>query len=793
MEFNHISKALLIIFARGDPWKINATLQAGQPGRIGDLAQAFHDAGQSTQEADNAFAEARRRLQTWTRDNGQHPINEAPDVQQTIAALGLQATQLPNIGADLENIAAALAQAQATGNSYIADLESKLKVLDEAIGWAEAAINEDERMIAESDDQEEIADLKADISDLQDDIDAWERDAVDDTKAALQQLEHVRDDYSHVLQNAESKLRGEGYDPTRLWGLDSHLTETPGQAETDVREALAGNQGAAARVKSVLSSITPDQLAGKAPLTPEQASVLSQLQAQEHGMSIDALKNAEQRLGDERGLIGNSWQLMSNPNLTFPKTPLTVGAQQGSDNLKGGLAQLPDSVQHSLKSSGVEYMRQVNDIANIVKDGDHGFQTNTELDRAMIQKASAMMNTPIWQHDPASSGRKVERDPALDPAVSNVLSAVSPDHQVVHDTVTGPDHEKFLKNITHHAWVDNGAGVGSLFSWTESAATGPEAQIAGQTAHAYADYLGHTNDLLKLPGNHTLGEWNSKLVQAMAHGLSPYVENIAMTGGLPEFGDPLDSADPPRRPEDGVLPTAKNIFSVLSSDQNASQYFSEKAYAAALQHEYAFANDPNHPNYSGQLYDAATLRGLVDVGTHNAWQANENNGYHQQLSAYQSNKLAYENTVQALSTGAGFVPGAGKVVGPGIGMLGHSLENDWLGPEPTAPGASSIHQMSVNTADREIIDAMLATQHPTGLPPQYIAHDATHPNGRLATWEEVKRLIPGLEPGDYNQVVGNALTGALGPRPPSGGAPDSYMAGRYDEIVGIPLQLPPPK
>ncbi|MGV7252908.1 TPR repeat region-containing protein, partial [Mycobacterium kansasii] len=104
-----------------------------------------------------------------------------------------------------------------------------------------------------------------------------------------------------------------------------------------------------------------------------------------------------------------------NPNISFPKTQLTVGAKQGSDTVKGGISQLPASVQQALNSPNAIFMHQMNDIAGIVKDGDRGFQTNTELDRAMIHKASVMMDTPIWHIDPASRGQNVERDPALDP------------------------------------------------------------------------------------------------------------------------------------------------------------------------------------------------------------------------------------------------------------------------------------------------------------------------------------------------------------------------------------------
>jgi hypothetical protein len=102
----------------------------------------------------------------------------------------------------------------------------------------------------------------------------------------------------------------------------------------------------------------------------------------------------------------------------------------------------------------------------------------------------------------------------------------------------------------------------------------------------------------------------------------------------------------------------------------------------------------------------------VGVGTHNAFQANEDNGYHQQVSEHDSKKAACENGIKIASTAGGFIPGVGKAGGPAIGILGSSLENDWLGPSPTAPAENPIQPMSIGRADREILDAMLATGHP---------------------------------------------------------------------------------
>lgn len=773
MQLKHLSIAELVAGAGGDPWEVNRTLQAGQPGQISNLANAFHAARRSTAEAEHAFELARNRFDAaWNHQNGDHPINDSAEVQRTAQALGAQSEQLPKIGADLENIAAALAEAQKTGAAEIATLEGQLEQLDHMIDLAMLDLQDHPDAASQQELHAIIRALKA--------------AAVGDTKDALDQLHATRDNYSNSLRHAQTNLANDGYDPGRVLGVDGHEAETPDQAEQDVKGALGGDKGAAARVNGVLNSITPDQLAGKVPLTAEQAAVLSQLQAQEHGMSIDALNTAEQRLGDQKGMIGNSWQLMSNPNLTFPKTPLTVGAKQGTDTIKGGAAQLPESVQQALNSSGLEYMRQTNDIANIVKDGNKSFQTNTDLDRAMIRKAGAMMDTPLWQHDPASQGQNVERDPAMDPAVSNVLSAVSPDHQVVHDTITGNDHDKFLQSLTHHAWKDNGQAVGSLFSWTGDAAQGSEAKIAGETARTYSTYIGsHQQELLHLPGNHTLGQVNPNLVQAMGHGLDPYINNIAGTSNrLPEFGDPVDKWPDLRS---GALPIAKGVFSVIDSDPTAAKDFNSHAYAQAVLHDSQFALNPHHDGYSDQLYDAATLRGLVDVGTHNAYQANEQNGYHQQLSEYDSKKLAYEDGVQAASTAGGWVPGVGKVAGPTIGILGHSLENDMLGPAPTAPGQTPIQPMDIGNADQEMLDAMLAAKQPiAALPPDYLVYDPDHPNGRLATLDELQSKYPGLTPGQYNNVIGPALSEALALPPNEKMSPDQYMVDRYNEVIGVP-------
>lgn len=220
MTLRYMSRGVLAMFAGGDPWKVNATLQSGRPAQIADLGQAFHNAGQSTQEADRAFAEARSRVDAWIRDNGQHPITDSAEVQRTATALGLQANQLPKIAVDLENVAAALAQTQGTANAYITAVDARLQTLDDWIGQADDMIKQDENLLAQAEDDDDICELEDDIDRLEQYINDCEREAIDDTKAALQQLDQLRDQYADGLNKAKANLRTDGYDPNAIYALD---------------------------------------------------------------------------------------------------------------------------------------------------------------------------------------------------------------------------------------------------------------------------------------------------------------------------------------------------------------------------------------------------------------------------------------------------------------------------------------------------------------------------------------------------------------------------------------------
>ncbi|HWF28741.1 MAG TPA: alpha/beta hydrolase [Mycobacterium sp.] len=209
MQLRYISIAALIAEAGGDPWAIIQSLQTGRPAQISELAQAFHAAGRCTTESSNAFDEARRRFEaSWNRENGENPINDSAEVQRVTKSLGAQSLQLPKIGVDLENIAAALAEAQRTGAVLISILEGQLQQLDNEIGQA-VQLEKDVDLSA------------ADRSALDALIPHLEQQAIDDTKSALGQLQSVRDGYSGYVQKSLTTLCTDGYDPAILHALDA--------------------------------------------------------------------------------------------------------------------------------------------------------------------------------------------------------------------------------------------------------------------------------------------------------------------------------------------------------------------------------------------------------------------------------------------------------------------------------------------------------------------------------------------------------------------------------------------
>jgi len=578
--------------------------------------------------------------------------------------------------------------------------------------------------------------------------------------------------------------------------------ETKKRAQRDVDLALRGDEDAQQRVRNVLNTIQPDQTNGSRRLNPEQGSYLSQMQAQQKLRNADQLKEAADKGAND--IMADSWQLMSNPNIELPKTESVDGALQGDTTVRGGFDQLPDGVRSTLQSPGIEQSANVQKLADITNTGHENFQTNTDFDRAMVHKVADMMESPQWRSDdppvdvPGNWPWEDHRPPHadLEHAASTAMEAVSHDHQVIHDAVAGKvepgnefrdqfkvNSEHFMYNLTHEAWDDGGAGAGSLFDWMDDSAKGPEAQIAGETARSVSEFIGNSPDLNSLNGDntvglygtHSLGEVNPHLVQSFSEGLSPYVNNIAGTaGGLPSFGGMLDD---PGNVQDGTLPEAKNVFSVLNTDPEAAKTFNGTALGQALLHDTAYAQHPDPGEKPAGLYDSATLRALVDVGMTNNIDTEGKNQAQIDAELYGPKSAAFDLGVEGLTKGAGVaLPGVGGEIGSeALSHLGPAVKDSVIGPPPPQAGQEQpIARFAAERAEAGMLNTLNSVgTHIVDLPPEYRGD-----HGRILSYEEMYAADKSLTPGDYAAKVNNAIYKTLG-----FDFQDGFIKDRYDQIT----------
>ena len=179
----YLSVPELIGAAGGDPWRVDDTIQAGAPGEISELATSFRNASVCTTETEDEFTAAKKRFDAaWDRDDPAHPINDSEEVRHATGWLKLGKEQMAKVAADLQNIAATLAETQRSGHVSISGLDSRLVQLDDTIAA-------------------QIARAKADGVNL--DWSALKTAAIDATKQSLTEMTAVRDAYGAKLDEAE--------------------------------------------------------------------------------------------------------------------------------------------------------------------------------------------------------------------------------------------------------------------------------------------------------------------------------------------------------------------------------------------------------------------------------------------------------------------------------------------------------------------------------------------------------------------------------------------------------------
>jgi hypothetical protein len=207
-QFTNFTESDLAGAAGDDPWKLNQEIQAGDPGAINDLADAFHQAGMHTKEADDEFEAAKRQFKdAYKRDDSTHPINDSAEVQKASAALAGHPEQLSNIAVDLEQVAAALATGQRDCDAQIASLESQLHTIDDSI-----TANPDSRS-------------------------TLYQSAVDATKVAATNIEGLRGAYIAQLNAAETAMNEAGYSPDVIDIADGVAGNAPTEIAREYKDS----------------------------------------------------------------------------------------------------------------------------------------------------------------------------------------------------------------------------------------------------------------------------------------------------------------------------------------------------------------------------------------------------------------------------------------------------------------------------------------------------------------------------------------------------------------------------
>lgn len=326
MQLRHLSLPQLIETAGGDPWQVNSTLQSGNPGIIDDLARAFHNAGGCTAASSAQFDEAVDRFRAaWNRENGEHPINDALEVQRVRVTLKQQQTQLTAIGTDLENIAAALAEAQKSSAHQLHVLEVQLQDIDNQIPLYEAAGYDTGALL-------EIA--------------------RDDTAGIFHQIEKIRDHYADNLQNSTAVLLSDGYDPSPLDSYDCY--EPPDQDE-QARKAIDG-YGSAQR------EADQELLNSPGAMTPEKSEAAARLRdyatLTDSSADPESRRLAAERLDDYRmaNFIGPlpPDSLMGGDARTHGRVRLFLQRGMESGLFSSGRTMTPDQATRMVDAWGIQ-------------------------------------------------------------------------------------------------------------------------------------------------------------------------------------------------------------------------------------------------------------------------------------------------------------------------------------------------------------------------------------------------------------------------------------------------------
>lgn len=273
-QLKHLRIEDLVAGAGGDPWELNRTIQSGSPGEISELADAFHQASGCLLDTKDEFDAAKQRFAAaWDRqDSGEHPINDSAEVRRATKSLQLNQDQLSRVAVDLQNIAAALAEAQRGAAISVRNLDMQLQLIDDQI-------------------DREIAAAAANGADV--DVSTLRDAAVDRTRESSDVVRAVRDTYSEQLETSRRAMADDGYPAEATEPADGTREEINQEAHAEA-EDYGGSERAAD--EALVNS--------PGPWTPEKQAAAARLRdyatINDPAAGVDEVRYAGERLNDFR-------------------------------------------------------------------------------------------------------------------------------------------------------------------------------------------------------------------------------------------------------------------------------------------------------------------------------------------------------------------------------------------------------------------------------------------------------------------------------------------------------------
>ncbi|MEN4475554.1 EspA/EspE family type VII secretion system effector [Mycolicibacterium cosmeticum] len=565
-------------------------------------------------------------------------------------------------------------------------------------------------------------------------------------------------DFKGVKGDGEATT-GKDKPPSETGAEDSEALQN-GQLTPEQRERLNQN-----------TTLTPEQQAalhnGNLTLPPDQMSYLQGFSRAFGDKTPAEIKAIMDKSGADGGRVADVFQLASNPHITtgLPQTEPPSIDRPAS----GGKYALPDGVQKVLDgpamtqpmSSGVfedgrwvvppeptgplQPTQGLNDLANVMQQGNSSLQQGSALDAGMMAKSQEMLDISNRQPIPQAPGTGFgPGDDAprwyhenVDPTLQNMLNSVNKDDMVIHDTVTGAGGDKFLHDLTNHQWQDDGLAAGGLFDWVEQSADQDSTGRAAETAHALAEFTSNPdNHLLNLDSTRgygaegqSLGQVNPELTRDMARALSPYLDDMVgnNTGGNNGLFAPLDPADqsqtepvktrhlmsvlmsdhPPldQQPGSGAPKTASEIL-FENTQQHVNKAFENAALSAA-------SGNPVKDDFAMQ--SAGRLQAALNLGSYDEAASRLHNEFQARHESWQLRGKLFD--LATTVAGHGGTPG-------GLASEAGSIGKDFIvGPEPqegkppnvTIPGTFPTQQYlaqvlaNANAGDMSLIDEYLQT------------------------------------------------------------------------------------